>query len=83
MDGCKIKSKNSSRVKVGEHIPSRFSMSTTFKTCLQYICKSKENQHEVYQGEDCMEQFCEFLREHTIQIIHFEQRKTRLLTNKI
>ena len=40
--------------KVGEHIPSGFSMSkiSSFKTI--------ENNHDVCRRKDCMKKFCEF-----------------------
>ena len=40
IDGCKSKPENFSTTKVGEHIPWRFSMSTTFSF------KSIENRHD-------------------------------------
>ena len=71
--------KTSSRTKVGEYIPSGFSMSTisSFKT--------KENKHDVYRGKDCMKTFCEFLREHTMEIINVKKKKNEVInkqTNK-
>ena len=57
-DGCK----NLSTTKVGEHIPSVFSMSIILSF------KSIENNYDVYKGKDCMEQLCEFLREHAMEI---------------
>ena len=52
-----------------KHIPSGFSMSTisSFKII--------ENKHNKYRGKDCMKKFCEFLREHAIKIINFENKK--------
>ena len=41
-----------------------------------------ENKHDVYRDEDCMKKFCEFLREHTMEIINFEKKKMIPLTNK-
>ena len=68
--------KISSRTKIGEYIPSGFSMSTisSFKTI--------ENKHDVYRGKDCMKTFCEFLREHAMEIINVKKKKMKLLTNK-
>ena len=53
-DGCKINSGSSSTIKVSECIPS---------------FRNTENKHNVYRGKDCMKEFCESLREHTVKII--------------
>ena len=38
--------------------------------------RSIENRHhDVYRGKDCMEKFCEFLREHAMKIINFEKNE--------
>ena len=42
--------------------------------------KSTENKHNVYRGKDCLKNFCEFLRQHTMKIINFKQMK--LLTKE-
>ena len=76
IDGCKYNPKNSSTTKVGKHIPSRFSMSAMSSF------KSIGNKHDVYRGKDCMEKFCESLREHKIEIIYFKTKKLKLLTNE-
>ena len=34
-----------------------------------------ENKHDAYRGEDWMKRFYEPLREHTINIINFEENK--------
>ena len=41
-----------------------------------------ENQHHVYKGKYCMKDICELLREHSIEIINFNKRKMKLLTNE-
>ena len=51
IDGCKNNPENSSTTKVGEHIPSGFSMSTISSF------KSIENKHDVYRGKDCIKKF--------------------------
>ena len=58
IDGCKNNPENSSKIKVSEHIPSGFLMSTISSF------RSLENKHDVYRGKDCMKRFREFLREH-------------------
>ena len=45
-----------------KHIPSGFSIPTIL---------SFENKHDVYRGEDCVEKFCECLREQPIKIVKF------------
>ena len=64
---------NSSTTKVSEHIQSVFSMSTISSF------RSIENKHDVYRGKDCMKKLCEFLREHTMKIINFKEKKMKLL----
>ena len=44
--------------------------------------RSIEIKHHVYRGKDCMQNFCEFLREHAMQIINFKKKKFRLLTKE-
>ena len=53
-------------MKVGEHIPSVFSMSTILSFTII------ENKHDVYRGKDCMKMFCKFLRKHTFKIINLQ-----------
>ena len=43
-----------------------------------------KNKHNLYREEGCMKRFCEFLREHTKNIIDFEKKKMLPLTkNKL
>ena len=42
-----------STAKVGEHVPSGFSM------LMIWTFDVIENRHDVYRGEDCMKKFCE------------------------
>ena len=44
--------------------------------------RSIENKHDIYRGKDCMEKFCEFLREHAMKIINLK-RKKKLLTKEL
>ena len=69
IDACKNSLENSSTTKVSEHIPSGFSMSIISSF------RSIENKHNVYGGNDCMKKFCEFLREHAMNIINFKKNK--------
>ena len=61
-------SRKSSASNVGEHIPSRFSMSTTSSF------KNIENKYDVYRGEDCMKTCCQSLREYAMEIINFRKK---------
>ena len=73
VDGCKIHSQK----KVGEHVPSDFSVPITSSF------KSTKNKYGVYSDKDCMKKFCEYLREHGMKIINFKGKKMRLLTNEL
>ena len=44
--------------------------------------KSIENKHDVYRRKDCMKKFCEYLREHAVEIINSKKKKMKSLTNK-
>ena len=68
IDGYKINPENSSTAKVGEHIPSGFSMSPRLSF------KNIENKHNVYRGKDCIKTFCESSREHAVKIINFQKK---------
>ena len=72
VDGCKIHSQK----RVGEHVPSDFSVPITSSF------KSTKNKYGVYRDKDCMKKFCEYLREHGMKIINFKGKKMRLLTNE-
>ena len=43
---------------------------------------SKENQHGLYNVEDCVKKFCQSLREQMVKIIHFKKVKMMPLTNE-
>ena len=66
IDGYKNNPENSITIKLGEHIPSDFSMSTTSSF------KSIENKHNVYRGKNCMKKLCKSLRDNSIRIINFK-----------
>ena len=65
IDGCKNNPENSTTIKVGEHIPSGFSVSTLSSF------KSIESKHDVYRDKDCMKKFFESLRERAIKVMDF------------
>ena len=60
IDGYKNNPDNSYTTKVGEHIPSDFSMSTISSF------KSIENKHDLYRSKYCMEKFSETWREQVL-----------------
>ena len=69
IDECKNNPENLSTTKVGEQIPSDFSMSSISSFT------SIENKHDVYRRKDCMKKLCESLREHAMKIIIFRKKK--------
>ena len=42
--------------------------------------KRIENKQDVYRCKDSMKKFCEFFREHTMEIISFKKKKMKILT---
>ena len=68
IDRCKNNPENSSTIKVGEHIPSGFSMSTISSF------KSTEDKPDVYTDKDCMKRFCESLKEQAMKIIKEKEK---------
>ena len=73
---CKINPENLSTTKVSKHIPSGFSLSTISSF------KNIENKHDVYRGKDCMEKFCEFLRNHAMKVINFKKKKNEIINKR-
>ena len=67
VDGCKYNPENSSKTKVGQHIPLGFSMS---------VIPSYENrkEHDICRGKYCMKKVCESLRENAMEIINFKKK---------
>ena len=74
-DECKNNSEKSSTIKVGENNPCGYSMSLIWT----FACI--ENKHNAYSDQHCIKNFCECLREHTMNKINFE-KKIIPLTNK-
>ena len=73
--GCKNNPENSFATKLGERTQSGFSMSTISSF------KRKENNHDLYRGQDSMKKFCESLREYAMKIINFKKKKISHLQN--
>ena len=63
IDICKNNPQNSFTTKRSQHISSGFSITTISSF------KSIENKDDVYKSKDCMKKFCEFLREHAMNIL--------------
>ena len=42
-----------------------------------------ENKHSLYRGEDCIKNFCEFLREHAKNIVDFEKKMLSLTKKEV
>ena len=59
----------SSTTKINKHKPSGYSL---FTCCL---FDAKENKLDSYRGKDCMEKFCEDLRERVLRTINYEKKK--------
>ena len=68
-DRCKINPENSSTTKVGDNIPSDFSVSTISSF------ESIEKKHDVYTSQDYTKKFCKSLREHAVKITNFKKKK--------
>ena len=74
-DECGNNPENSSATKIGGHIPCGYSMSAI------WAFDNIENNHTLYRGKNCVEKFCESLREQAKNIIEF-QKKMLLLTKE-
>ena len=76
IDGCANNLEKSSTTKIGEHISCGYSMSAI------WAFDRIESKHTIHHGEDCMKNFCSFLREHATNILNFEKRKLLTLTKE-
>ena len=70
IDGYKSNPEKLSTTKICEHVPCRYSVSAI------WAFNRIKKKHNVYRGEDCMKKFCEFLREHAMEIINFKIKYT-------
>ena len=64
VDGFKNNPEKSSTMKVDEHIPCGYSMSTI------WTFDDIENKPDVYRSEDCMKMFCESWREYAMKVVY-------------
>ena len=46
------------------------------------VTQNMENKHDLYRGKDCIKTFCEYLREHAMEIIYSKKKEMKLSTNK-
>ena len=76
IDNCKNNPEKSSTTKIGKRIPCKYSMSTIW--AFDHI----ENENSLYFKKYCMKHFCKSLREHTRNIIDFENKTMLPLTKK-
>ena len=74
MSTCQNDPNKSSTTKINKHIPLGYSIFTH--------CSFKESKNKLnyYRGDDCMEKFCIYLREHSTKIINYEKKKIIPLT---
>ena len=75
IDICKNNSEKSFATTAGEHVPCGYSMN-------KWKFDSIQNDCVVYRGKGFMKKFCESLRDHAMNIINFEKKKTIPMTNK-
>ena len=68
---------NSSKTKIREHIPCRYSMSTML------AFDNIENKHTVYLVEDCMKKFCTSLRGNATNVTKFKKKKIKIIKKKL
>ena len=68
-DECANNQEKSSTMKIGNHIPCKYSMSAI--SVFDHIV----NKHTLDSGKDCIKKFCNSLREHAKTIIDFEKKK--------
>ena len=69
IDGCANDWEKSCSIKLVNHIPCGYSMSTIW--AFDHI----ENKHTFYRGENFTKKTCSSLREHATNILNFEKKK--------
>ena len=77
IDACANNPENISTIKIGEHIPCGYSMSTMW--AFDHI----ENKYTLYHRKDSIKKFCESLREHVKNILDFEKKKMLSLDKEL
>ena len=73
---CYNNSEESSTTEINKHTPSGYSL---FTRC---SFEKTKNKLDYYRGDNCMEKFCKYLREHATKIINYEKKDMIPLTKK-
>ena len=73
---CQNNPEKSYTQKKTKHTPSGYSFFTIFSF------NAAKNKFDCYKGEDCMERFCKYLREHAMKIINYEKKEMMPLTDE-
>ena len=76
MSTCINNPNESSTTEINKHTPSVYSI---FSHCSFDVSKNKLN---YYRKDDCMNKFCEDLREHVTKIINYEKKRMIPLTTE-
>ena len=76
IDTCQNNSEKSYIENKAKHIPLGYSL----VTCCSYDRSKDERNH--YRGEDCMDKFCNNLRDQAMEIINYEKKEMMPLTNE-
>ena len=76
MSTCHNGPKNSSTNKINKHTPSGYSL---FTHCSFDLTKNKL---DCYRGRDCIERFCQDLKDHATEIINYEKSEMIPLTDE-
>ena len=71
MHSCQNTLEKSYTEKKIKHTPFGYSLFTS------YSFDPTKNKLDCYKGEDCMERFCQDLRDHATKIINYEKKKKR------
>ena len=69
MHSCQNNPEKSYTEKKIKHTPSGYSL---FTNC---SFDETKNKLDCYKGEDCMEKFCKYLREHRMKIINLKKKR--------
>ena len=76
MSTCQNNPNKLSTTKINKHTPSGYSIFTSSSF------DESKNKLNYYRGDDCLKNFCKYLREHSTKIINYEKKKIIPLTTK-
>ena len=76
IDTCQNNPDLSSTTKINQHIPSGYSIYTS------YSFDKSNNKLSYYRGKDCMRRFCKYLKDHATKIIDFKKKIITPLTKE-